>query len=246
MTVMAPQLTPPREQDRAPEAAWRPLSGMAVAAFVLSLLCILASALVWWAEALPILLGVLTLVLVSADRRRGRALAVWAIIIGVLVASCSFVAQSDFRKSAERTASSILSALASDATDEEKDAALAPWLHAPVLKTDVRQKIRERFAKVEAAYGAYLPPPSVGSIFSGAAGIFAPRSNVEEVFGEPGVAKPMQAMWVTVNFERGPLYMALTLLGGSMSDLKSIQGKLEPGAPMPVVSNVRFFKKKGP
>ena len=220
---------------------------MAVFAFVFSLIGILASVAAWWIEIFPVALAVLALVVVSADKRRGRALAVWAIVIGLCAGSCAYVLHTGARQLASTLVGSVLSALASDATDEAKDDAIAPWMHPPTLETDIRQKIRERYARVTQEYGAYVHPPDVGGFFASMAPLIIPPEGIEEI-GRSDTQKlpaPGSCFWVRTNFEKGVVVVSIELRGGKMDDISGMQGELEPGAPAPLVSDVRFFRVKG-
>lgn len=224
------------------------MSGLAVFAFVFSLIAILASVAAWWVPIFPIALAILALVKAPADRRRGRALAVWAIVIALCTGSCAYVMHSGVRTLALTVSGSVLSALASDASDAEKDEVLAPWMHAPTLETDLRARIRARYTRVQDTYGKYIHPPVVGGFFSGLPDLMVPPEDIEEIgrTDQEPPPKPMQCFWVRANFEKGQVVVSLELVGGEVSDLKSIQDELKTGAPAPLVSDVRFYKMKGP
>lgn len=249
---ISPDLTPDPTQDRAPPTQWRPMSGMAVFAFVFSLVGILVSAALWWIEIVPIALAVACLTMVSPEKRRGRALAVWAILIGLCVGSCMFVVHSGMRQFVVDVSGAVLSALASDATDAEKDDVLAGWMHPPALEDDTRARIRARFAAVTARLGTYEHPPEAGSFLGGMAPIVIPPQDAVEIRaeGEPDEALG-QCFWARAVFrgDDGPtdVHVALELLGGTLStkNLGGVDKDHEAGTPIPVVSDVRFFVSKG-
>ena len=251
---MEPSLTPDSgTQHRAPPP-YRPMSGMAIFAFVLSLIGILAGLFFWWVPLIPLALGIIVLTTVSSDTHRGRGFAMFAIGIAVITGIFFYTSQAAVRGVAVEVSGSILTALSSEATDAEKDAVLKGWILPETLekKPELLGEIRARFARVVAEYGKYQHPPEVGSLFSGWVMMIVPPegtkgTEIGRLEGEKApFPEPGQCIWVRARFEKATLDVAFEWFDGKFSAGPDLPSDLEPGDELPIISNVRFFKADAP
>jgi hypothetical protein len=222
------------------------MSGLAVTSFVLSLVFILVAVPgVWISQLIPLGLGVLALFTVKASERRGRALAVWAIVIALGAGSCSYTMHNGMRSVLGHMGESLLSALSAKVPDDERDAALKPWMYAPALEKDpeLLATIRKRYAATQEALGSYKGAVELGTPLLGFFPLFVPPKGVKEIgTGEaPPAWEPGAVVWVTVPFERGAAHMAILLQGGERDSVQGL-GELQPGGQAAIVGDLRFFR----
>jgi hypothetical protein len=233
----------------APPSTWKPLSGLAVTAFVLSLLLILiALPGLWIVQLVPLLLGVFTLMTVKPGQKRGRILAVWAIIISLAMGSCAFTMHQGMRGVLSGTTESILSVLSSKAADAEKTKSLRTWAWPKALEKDntLPAKWMERYAGVVAKYGAWEETFELPSILYGSTPLLMAPEGMIEIGSED--AKPPNwtmgsAIWTPAVFEKGLVYVAVVLQGGDQKAVEAL-GTLRPGEETAVVGDLRFFRAK--
>lgn len=237
-------------QHPAPPAGWVPLSGLALTSFILSVVLVVVALLgLWIVELVPLVLGAYTLTTFKTGKQRGRMLAVWAIVISISAGSCAFVSHQSLRTVFSGISESLLSALSSKETDENRDAALKPWVAPAALEKnpDLLKQWRERYAGVADAYGAWsgtldLPTPILGGTL-----LFVAPDGVTEVgTGEEPPKTWMRGavVWTPAVFERGTVYVAVVFLEGDQEALRGVQDKLQPGTQAPIVGDLRFFEKQ--
>jgi hypothetical protein len=243
-----PSMPPPMHP--APPTAWKPLSGLAVTAFVLSLLLILVALPgLWIVQAVPFLLGIYTLWTVKVGQRRGRILAVWAIVISLAIGSCSLTMHQGMRGMLSGTTESILSVLSSKSSTEEKTKSLRAWAWPKALEKDeaLPQTWMQRYADVVAKYGAWKESFDLPSIFLGSTPLLMPAEGLVEV-GSEDVKPPGwttgSTIWTAAVFEKGLVYVAVVLQAGDQKAVEAL-GSLRPGEETAVVGDVRFFRAKG-
>jgi hypothetical protein len=233
-------------QHPAPPEGWRPMSGMAVTCFVLSLVFILPSIVGFWVvQLLAIALGIYTILTINNERRRGRLLAIWGVVIAVGVGSCSFAFWSGVRGFFKGIATSQLAALSSDVSDEEKDEAMRGWFQAETLEKDpgLLADVRRRYAALVADVGPYRNEIDLGTPLFGAAPILAPPTERLEEYGvapdERG-GLPAAGAWVRARFERGEPWVCFVMMERTNENIQEIS-QVGSG-PMPLLTNVRFFR----
>lgn len=247
MSDPLPPLPPsPPQAHPGPPTGWRPLSGLAVTSFVLSLLFgLLALFGLWFSEVIPLGLGVLTLRTVRISERRGRLLAIWAVIIAICFGSCGYAVHANLRGQFGHMAESLLSALSAEGGAEVMDEGLRPWIYKQSLDEDAEllSKIRARYGEVEEALGPYQERIDLGTPLLGFTPLFmAPRNVVEFGTGErPPEWKFGTVVWVRAQFERGTAHVAIRLGSEDEEGLRGVQGA-EASDPVPIVSDVRFFR----
>lgn len=233
-----------------PPEGWQPLSGLAVTAFVLSLVFILLAVLGFWiAQMLPLALGIFTLASVRAGQRRGRVLAVWGIVIALGAGSCSYAMHAKVREMFGGMAESVLAALSSNGTDAEIEDALDDWFRPADLTADPEliARIRGRYRELVGAVGPYRNEIELGTAYLGSLPIFWPPKDVEEVgtAGKGAVNLPGAAVWVDARFAHESVHVAIVLLDKAQQDLEALAA-LGPGAgAAPLVADVRFFRARG-
>jgi hypothetical protein len=240
-------MNPP--EHPAPQSEWKPLSALAVTAFVLSLVLILFALFgLWVAQLVPFLLGVYTLVTVKQGQKRGRILAVWAIVISLAIGSCSLVVHQGMRSVLSGTTESILSVLSSKTADAEKRKSLRSWAWPTALEKDdtLPTKWMERYAGVVAKYGPWKETFELPSILGGSWPLLTAPQDVVEVGSED--AKPPSWMmgstiWTQAVFENGLVYVAVVFQDGDQKAVEAVP-ELRPGEETPIVGDIRFFRAK--
>lgn len=226
------------------------MSGLAISAFVLSLVCIfLALGGLWITQLVPAALGFITLATVKAGERRGRVLALWAIVIAIGAGSCSYLGHSAMRESIGKMGESVLAAFsAKGASAEDSDTALKLWIDKPVLEKDAAfvATLRQRFERVEEEFGRYKDAVDLGTPYLGVLPLFVPPQNLAEVgTGElpPGWGQGA-AVWMRAVFEKGSVVMAIALKGGDQAGSQAALTELLAGGAAPIVQDIRFFRPK--
>jgi len=233
----------------APPGAWKPLSALAVTSFVLSLLLILIALPGFWiTEAFPLALGIYTLMKVKAGQKRGRMLAVWAIVISLAIGSCTFVMHQGMRGVLTGTAESILSILSSKDSDASKDKSLRSWAWPTALEddADLTKDWLARYDAVVSEYGPWSETFDMPSIIYGSTPLLiAPEGIVEvgTVDKKPSDWTMGSAIWAPAVFEKGVVYIVLVLQAGDKKGVEALS-KLRPGEETAVLGDVRFFRTK--
>jgi len=230
--------------------AWIPLSGLAITSFVLSLVFFVIAFLGLWAiEIIPLALAVYTLLTVKAGKRRGRMLAIWAVVISLSAGSCTFVIHQSARSVFGGITESLLSALSSKESAENQAEALKPWAWSEALgkNPDLVMAWRERYAQAEQAYGPWTGELELPSILLGGAVLFVPPEDITEI--GTGKESPREwvrgaVVWTPAAFERGLVHVAVVFQDGGANALRGVQEQLQPGQQVPIVGDLRFFEVK--
>ena len=196
----------------------RPLSGWAVLSLVLALIGVVVGLFtwLWWVALVPLALGIGVLVGVSPRERRGRILAVFALILALFSGPCVYVLNNQMRGSVARATTAILGALDSTSGDEAQQRALERWLYKPALERGVVDTLRQRHAALTERFGRFAPPVEAGSLFGGVVALVSPPEGVVEV-PEDAAAKPPavgHTMWAQASFGSQRVYVALELMDG--------------------------------
>jgi hypothetical protein len=220
------------------------MSGVAITAFVLSLVAIVPSSIgLWIASAVPLGLGLVGMFTIDPARRRGRGLAIAAVAISLPLGALMYHSHAEARAAVRDMGAYVLAALRGG--DEGK---LEPWLEEAARGEGVAPRIRERYRAVEAAFGPYGGTVSAGNPWLGAAPLLTPPSPLTEVGSTGGKTDgsdlPLgSVVWVRADFEKGLVHVAFLLkssggAAGAAASLTSLQEK----RPAAVVRDVRFFR----
>lgn len=231
--------------------AYVPVSGWAVAALVLAIVLALPALMgVYWPEALPLVIVVLSWGAMSARRRRGMGIAIAAGVIALLAGGYGVVVT----KVAEAGFQSLFEPLLRGAEAGDKTTA-ERWL-LPSEDAAARAEVwKQRFAAAQARVGKWNGVIEAGNFWTGPAGIVAPPSGVEEVppVGEGSVGLG-DALWIRAVCEKGPIWVAIQAKGkgpgtGLTEIAKSVQhdGKEDDkGLPAPkAIQDLRFYAPTG-
>jgi hypothetical protein len=225
-----------------------PMSGLAITAFILSLVFVCFSlAGLWWLNGVALLLAVFAWPAISAGRRRGGGFAIAASCIAVLCGLGSLLVWRGIADGMEQMSSGLMSTLEKD--DHDSREKLKGWV-AP--GEDPEAAITRWKAKIEhihAEVGAYGDRTIVRSGMWGFGPLFtalAPPNDVEELDGG-GTPTPIfgQALWFQASFAKGILWVAIEFDQAHKSGETSAEVKMraEKGQ-YPMVKNLRFFRSK--
>ena len=233
-------------------AGWRPLSGLALTAFILSLVLVLpALGGYWWLQAVPALLGIGVFLWVKPQKRRGRLFGMFAALIALAVGFLGFQMHQVMRTSSATMADSVLTALDAQVSDEERDKALTPWLDEKVREGDRLSQIKARYAVVQGAVGRYTGEIDTGSIFATAFQFLhadgpSPGRDMEELGNPEGqVTLPLEGtLWLPARFEGGTVHIAITLGEGGLEAFQQALAKWQGRSPAAVIGDVRFFRPR--
>lgn len=158
--------------------AFRPLSGAAITALVLAIV-LLVPALVglWWVQALPLVLVLLAWGGISSGARRGRGVAIAAVVVALTGGACAFTAARALREAFESSADRLMTALEAGNPDE-----VAPFVADPEQAAVVAAAWIERYRAVRAEAGAYAGRTTVANdLFGPLKGLFARPDDVEDM-----------------------------------------------------------------
>jgi hypothetical protein len=231
--------------------AYVPVSGWAVTALVLAIvLAIPALFGVYWPEALPLVLVILSWGSISSRRRRGMGLAIAAGVIALLAGGYGlFTAKLVAAVFQEKIQPLVEGARAGD------EAFAGRWL-VPGEDAAARAAAwKQRFAAAEERMGKWGGKIEAGSFLAGPLGVIAAPSGVVEV--EPvgtGSVGLGEVVWFRAVADRGPIWIAIQGKPGEPGRgleqmMKSIQhdvkqdskGLDEPKA----IYDLRFFVATG-
>jgi len=234
----------------APPTSWRPLSGLALSSFIAALILALFSAVsgTWIGLALPLVLGVLTWIKVDPRSQRGRPLAVWAILISLVMGSCSWVGNNFMRSMATEMSESILNVLSFSKDEEDRLKSLRAWTWPKALEADaeLHAKWIARFVAVTDELGPWKERIELPASIKGPMPLFQAPDDVVEV-GTKDV-RPVawtvgSVIWVEAVFEKGNVDVALVLKEGSEPALQLFQD-YKPGETWQIVGDIRFYRPR--
>ncbi len=232
--------------EHAAPPAYAPLSGGAVTALVLALLlAIPAMAGVWWLEALPLLVVLLSWSAISGGRRRGRGLAIVAGALALTVGAWSYVSVRATVAKLEADFDVLMTAI--DKGDRKQ---LEGWLvkDAPA---DTVDRWVSGFATARARVGAYASRTVVAPGIGGpVVSMLMPPSAVVDAV-DP--ARPPlgfgRALWFQAACQKERLWVAGLLLpegtDTSDADAKAAVGDLDGGGHVRF-RDVRFYVEATP
>jgi hypothetical protein len=234
------------------------MSGLAITAFVLSIVCgLIALVGLWLGELVPIALAALGLRGISRTGKRGRLLAIFAIIMAVAFGSCSYFVHTKGMEMFTRIPESLLAALSAKTSAADRDAELEKWAWPEKLKKqpDLVASWRANYARAVKEYGAYEGSLDVGIPWLGLSVLFIEPKHGKEIgaTGETPKWSAGSVIWVPARFEKGRVYVAVVLQDGSADAMKNLRkessagggaGGFDTNAPVAIVGDVRFFAPK--
>lgn len=188
---------------------YRPLSGGAVTALVLTLLlAFFALGGPWWLMGLPVLVVLLSWGGVSSGRRRGKALLWISLVLSVGIGAFAWWTHQQVAKQLDRAVTPLVTAL-----DKDDRAALSKWTIAS-LDRDAAFDVWKR--RVEAVRKDAGPWSGHLRLDQGWFGVMvhvlmtpAGATEVEPVGAEP--IPPMKAIWICAPHTREDVWFALEL-----------------------------------
>ena len=209
---------PPGDYPSAYPPVYVPVSGWAVTALVLAIVLAFPSFLgVYWPEALPLVIVVLSWGPIASRQRRGTGLAIAAAVIALLGALAGFgVARAFTATMREKFAPLYQIAQAGDVEGAGR------WLiPADADKAAARADLwKRRFAAAVERYGAWSGEIEAGSFLTGISALLIPPNGVEEL--EPRGGDPVtigQAVWLRLPFAKATIWTAV------QGDPKAPQGQ---------------------
>lgn len=200
--MTAPSMAP--EHDSPP--AYRPLSGGAVTALVLALLLAIPAMIgVWWLEAIPVLIVLLSWSGFSSGRRRGKGLALVAGGIAVTVGGFAYASTRAIATEFERQFDRLMTALEQGDRKE-----LTEWIVAGPEREATVDKCLAAYAGLRGRFGAYASRtkvlPSPWGPLHGA--LAAPDGVVDAVDAARAVPSSWRAIWFEAGFSKAKVFVA--------------------------------------
>lgn len=245
---MTTPLSPPDDSEAngavAPPPGYdtRPRAGIAVWALALAIVLMVVSAFTGflWILLLPAaILGVIAMVRIDPAVRKGRGMAIAALVIAALAGSCQYVVARQFLSGAAEVAEGVLAAASGE--DEKK---IDAWLTEDAVAKGEGANIRARLAAVVERMGPWRREAETGSALLGMWSLSAVPDGVEHVGGageEDHTIRP-GAGWVTAHFEKGPVHVELLV---NMQALQTVDKEAyEKGHALPILDEVRFYVPK--
>jgi hypothetical protein len=237
---------PPRSAPahRAPPEGWRPLSGLAVTVFVVSLFAVLLSiGGILAVTAFLLIVQAVVLGTVRWSERRGRGLVIAAMVVTLGAGAYGYFASVAVRDAVQDRAAELLAALrGGDARDVESR------LDADARAKGAAETIRARYEEVVRAVGPYRGPVEAGGLWFGGGGVFAEPHHGDEIPAPAEGAKgpPDGTVWVVATFEKGPVHVALVPRGaeaaGLMERVGSMQSVFQAKPGTGPWTDVRFYR----
>jgi len=200
--VTAPSFAP--EHDAPP--AYRPLSGGAVTALVLALLLAIPAMIgVWWLEAIPVLIVLLSWSGFSSGRRRGKVLALVAGGIAVTVGGFAYAGSRAIATEIERQFDRLMTALEQGDRKE-----LAEWVVEGPDRDATVDRCLAAYAGLRGKFGTYASrtklQPSPWGPFHGA--MATPGGIVDAADPARAVPGPWRAVWFEAGFSKAKVFVA--------------------------------------
>ena len=244
-----PQMSPVSPPPQGAPPGWRPLSGLALTAFIVSLLLGTASFFsgAWWLAGVAALLAIAGLMRAAPARFRGRGFAIAGLVISLGCGSCAYFTQKQFSGMATRLAGGVMRVLDADVAEDVRTERLRDWLHPTAIDAGQMDILRTRWADLESKMGPYTGEVEAGSTFGGHMGILIGPQDASLVQSDdPERGRPDMAtsagkiMWTRAAFEKGIVHVALFFqkeLGAEMSEDMAREET-------PVLKDVRFYIPK--
>ena len=225
-----------------------PFSGLAITAFVLSFICgFVAIVGPWETTLIPIAMAILAIYLTTKTGKRGRILAIFALLVAAGFGSCSYKLHTEGREVFANVPRSMLAILGDAKLDAAaKDEALAKWAWPTAVEEDAGlvASWRETYDKLVAEHGAQSGQIEYGDHVPGFMALVVPPSDRgDEVHPRTDADPPAPggAIWVKVPFEKATLWMCVAMGTGTEDNRQAVQDFKED-EPSPIVGSVRYFR----
>lgn len=245
--------SPSAPAHRAPPPGWRPMSGIALTAFILSILIGLATLFtgLWWMAVLPLALGIWGMRRAVPTHFRGRGFAIAAVVLSIFFGAFALFTTMHLVKEVKRMTAELGRIMSADRmAPEEQRRRLNEWIHDRVVDQGIAEAAMERFKQVEAELGEYQGAEDPASIMSGMVALMLPPSDPnlyeagDKTRGVPGFAPEKMALWGRMRFERGTAYVGMFLYssGGKPA---GFQDAMTEGGSARIFSDIRFYIPPG-
>ncbi len=241
-----PQTSPVAPPPQGPPPGWRPLSGLALTAFIVSLLLGMAAFVsgAWWLAVVAALLSLAGFLRAVPARFRGRGFAITGLVISITFGFVAYQTQASFRGTAVRLASSVMRVLDADIAEDVRAERLRDWLHPAATEAGEIDKLRTRWADLVAKMGPYKQGVVAGSTFGGHMGVWVgPQDPALVQSDDPSRGLPDagtsvgKMVWARAAFEKGTVHVALHFEGKPGEGLEAVGA----GGTTPVLSTVLFY-----
>jgi hypothetical protein len=241
-----PQMSPVTPPPQGAPPGWRPLSGLALTAFIVSLLLGTAAFFsgAWWLAAVAALLAVAGILRAVPARFRGRGFAITGLVISLTFGSCAYLAQATFRATATRLSTGVMRVLNADVAEDVRTERLRDWLHPTAIDAGAIETLRARWADLVSKMGPYTGEVEAGSTLGGHISILVgPQDGAlvesdDSSRGLPDMATSAgKIFWTRATFEKGVVHVAVFLEGEVGKDLSAALSREEAA----VLRDVRFY-----
>ncbi len=214
------------------------ISGLAITAFVLSLVLGLVSLIgVWWINGLALLFAVFAWPGISSGRRRGAGFAIAASVISVVAAIGVFLMWRSVAGVMEKSFDRYMQALEKGDAEE-----LAKWIPEGEDAAAAVPRWKERMVKVHEAMGKYAGATQIRmGLWGPAVAMFLPPEGVVAIDDggpKPTIGTGVVSFWFEASFEKGTVWVAIGIPEGRRSAIK----EQSAGHRMAIVRDVRFFR----
>lgn len=204
--MTAPSIAP--EHDAPP--AYRPLSGGAVTALVLALLLAIPAMIgVWWLEAIPLVLVLLSWSGISSGRRRGKAVAVIAGLVAVTAGGWAYLTARAITAEFETQFDHLMTAFEKGDRKE-----LSAWVVDGPDRDATVDRCLAAYAGLRGRFGAYasrtkLQPSKWGPLHGA---VSTPEGIVDAVDPARAVPGTLRAVWFEAAFSKARVFVAGLLI----------------------------------
>ncbi|MDA1195329.1 MAG: hypothetical protein O2894_09095 [Planctomycetota bacterium] len=220
-----------------------PLSWLAILALPLAFVCGYAAFQGRWvASVVPIAIAGIALLMMRVTRKRGRVVAIFAILISIGVGSCSYMFHSRGKALFSALPEGVLAALSTSSKTRAADVAAWAWPESLASDPELARGWMATFDALVAEHGAWAGRVEVGEHVPGfnAVLVAPPHAGALEGGGEP---PPVGAgVWVLVPFARASLWLCVVLKDGVEDARESVIAHIE-GGPNPVIGGLRWFRR---
>jgi hypothetical protein len=221
----------------------RPRSAFAVWTLVVTIVLGIGSMVTFlWAALIPaVLLGVVALRKIKPQLMRGQVMVIVALVMSMLVGSCSYMGAKTLRDIVEHVGAGALGALGSEEPDR-----LDKWIAMAARDDGAAERIKKRFEAVVAANGPYQSELALPSMWLGAVPLVAPPTDVEEIGPVEGEAWTLRpgALWFKAVFRDASVHVELFLGEDAQQGMAKAATDAQGQVPSAVVHDLRFFQDK--
>lgn len=228
---------------RAPGRDMRPRSRYAIWTLVVTIvLAIGAMTTFMWPAVIPaLLLGAVAMGKIKPQLMRGQVMVIVALVMAVLVGSCSYMGAKSMHDIADHLGAGALAALGSEDPDN-----IDKWIATDAREDGAAERIKKRFDAVVAAHGPYQGETVLPSMWLGAVPIVAPPTDPQEIGALEGeVWKPRTgagALWLKAVFEDAVVRVELFLGDDAQEGMTKALTDAQTKVPSPVLKDLRFFE----